>query len=289
MKAVINLSARSPVLPKFPHYGVCILESRHTKGFEMMPSQYEFYEVMLILEGKGWVSHGRVRHPVQKGNLVIVPAQEAYFFTDSDEAPLAMYSLCVAPPEGMRSVFEGVLPQKFSVARNFPLSREVAAHLRAIFFEQSHVRAGGAAAVIGQTLLLLGKLMRRQDSSQEEEKEHSAGAEIHFLVRVRDYIAKLETTFHESETIRAVADRLGMSPRSFTHHFRAVTGVSRHQYVQKLRLRQARYLLTETDESVTSIAFACGFEDLSNFFRAFRLEERMSPSQWREIHKGNGG
>lgn len=285
MKVVINLSAKSPVLPDFPWYGVSMSESRHAKGFTMAQSRFAFWEVMLILDGKGWVINGEVRHPVSKGDLVLVPAGAPYSFKDSDEAPLAILCLCVVPQEGTMPLFEPVLPREFSVLRSFALSREVAMHLRVIFYEQSQVRGGGPAVVIGQTLLLLSKLARRRESvAQEEERDAapSAASEVQLLVRVRDYIDKLETTFHEAETIRSVASRLGMSARSFTHHFRSVTGESRHKYIQTLRLRQARHLLRETDDSITSIAFACGFEDLSNFFRAFRLEEKMSPSQWRE-------
>lgn len=251
----------------------------------MPQSRFDFWEVMLILDGKGWVTSGTVRHPVCKGNLVLVPAGAPYSFEDSPEALLTILCLCMAPQEGTMPIFEPVLPREFSVLRSFSLSREVAMHLQAIFYEQSQVRSGGEAVVIGQTLLLLGKLARRRESVAQEEERDAARltpSEVQFLVRVRDYIDKLETTFHEPGTIRSVASRLGMSPRSFTHHFRSVTGESHQRYVLKLRLRQARYLLRETDDSITSIAFACGFEDLSNFFRAFRREEKMSPSQWRE-------
>ena len=47
MQAIIDLEARRPVLPSFPPYGICILESRHTGEFKMPPSRYDFFEVML--------------------------------------------------------------------------------------------------------------------------------------------------------------------------------------------------------------------------------------------------
>jgi len=50
-------------------------------------------------------------------------------------------------------------------------------------------------------------------------------------------------------------------------------------------MRHERFLLAETDESVTSIAFACGFEDLSKFFRVFRQQEKIAPGLWREKHE----
>ncbi len=284
MKVVINLSAKEPVLPQFPSYGICILESRHLPGFQMPRSRYDFSEVMLILDGEGWVITGDVRHPVCKGDLVIVPAQEPYSFEDNPGSPLAMFCLCIKPQKEQREIFAPVLPTRFAVIRNFGLSREVSSHLRTIFHEQSQVRLGTPSVVIGQTLLLLSKIARRQEPSGEEKTSN----EVELLVRVRDYVAKLETTFHEMETIASAASRLGMSSRSLTHHFRAVTGVSRQQYLQDLRLGEARRLLAESEESITSIAFACGFEDLSNFFRAFRAQEKVSPTQWRKNNAPQG-
>jgi AraC-like DNA-binding protein len=93
--------------------------------------------------------------------------------------------------------------------------------------------------------------------------------------------------FHETETIESISSRLKISARSLTDNFRKITGQSRLQYINKLRLQHARYLLSETDESVASIAFACGFEDLSNFFRIFRSQEAVSPNQWREKRKSS--
>ena len=109
-----------------------------------------------------------------------------------------------------------------------------------------------------------------------------AAREIELIARVRDYVDQLDSCFHESETIEGVSERLGMSPKSLTSYFRQITGLSRHHYIQKLRLEYACRLLESPDQSITSIAFACGFEDLSTFFRAFRLAKKVSPSQWRE-------
>jgi len=283
MKTVINLESESPVLPDFPDYGICILESRHKRGFVMPASRYDFSEVMLILEGRGFVTSGKTRHPVRKQDIITVPAQTPYFYEDDPAAPLAMLCLCLRPPAEYRKVLEPVLPARFQVIRNINLSREVSSHLRTVFFEQSQARRYGTSVVVGQVLLLLSKISRRVLAGPEGKPDPSAH-EIEGIVRVRDYVARLESTFHETETIESVASRLKMSPRSLTHHFRQITGLSRLQHIQQLRLRHARYLLAESNDSVTSIAFACGFEDLSNFFRIFRAEEKISPSEWREKH-----
>lgn len=282
MKTIINLASEVPVLPDFPDWGICILESHHKPGFIMPPSRYNFSEVMLILEGEGYVTHQNIQHPVKRGDIITVPEQTPYFYTDSTRTPLGMLCLCLQALPDYKAILNPVLPVQFKVLRNTNLAREISGHLRSIFYEQSQARDAQVSVIFAQTLLLLAKIMRR---SQRSNNERRSSREIDGIVRVQGYIDSLETSFHEIETIESVADRLKMSARCFTHHFRNITGDSRLRYLQQLRLRHARRLLLDTNDSVTSIAFACGFEDLSNFFRVFRIEEKLSPNQWREKHR----
>ncbi|CAN5393432.1 AraC family transcriptional regulator [soil metagenome] len=279
MQAIIELKAREPVLPKFPPYGISILESRHTEEFTMRPSQYDFSEIMLVLEGNGWIVHGGIRHPLNCGNFVAVPKGDSYFIEDHATNPLAILCLCIRPTGSQEGLWKDVLPQVFAVQRKSPLTREVAGHLRSILFEQSQARTCTEAVVIGQSLLLLSKLRRKAGGLDQVDAKSQREVEV--ASRVRDYAEALTGNFHEAETIEAVSARLEISAKSLTMHFRAITGKSRHEYIKDLRLDHARRLLSETAQSVTSISFACGFEDLSTFFRAFRQRHQISPSQWR--------
>jgi AraC family transcriptional regulator len=53
------------------------------------------------------------------------------------------------------------------------------------------------------------------------------------------------------------------------------------QFLQECRLAAARRLLVATDQSVTSICFAVGFESLGSFSWLFRKRFALFPSQFR--------
>lgn len=55
------------------------------------------------------------------------------------------------------------------------------------------------------------------------------------------------------------------------------------RYLNRLRLIKARHLLRHTDESVTDIAYRCGFGDSNHFSTLFRREFSWSP---RDIRQG---
>ena len=101
------------------------------------------------------------------------------------------------------------------------------------------------------------------------------------LSRMRSYVEDLQDHFFEATNLDAAAMGLGLSRRRFTQLFREVTGSSWLNHVRGLRVAHAKHLLAQTERTVLSIAFECGFEDLSTFYRAFKREVGQSPNQWR--------
>jgi AraC-like DNA-binding protein len=78
---------------------------------------------------------------------------------------------------------------------------------------------------------------------------------------------------------------LGLSRRHFTQLFRDITGQTWLTMLQRHRLAHARRLLIETDRSIASIGYECGFEDLTTFYRVFKKSEGTSPLAWRNRPK----
>jgi AraC family transcriptional regulator len=99
--------------------------------------------------------------------------------------------------------------------------------------------------------------------------------------RVAEVVRYVEGTFEQPHSLLDLAKRAGASPFHFLRVFRKVTGVSPHQMLLRLRLNAAALRLRTTDEPVTDIAYAVGFEDLSNFIRSFRAEFGAPPSRYR--------
>jgi AraC-like DNA-binding protein len=79
-----------------------------------------------------------------------------------------------------------------------------------------------------------------------------------------------------------------LSPYHFLRTFRALTGVTPHQYLLRVRLRNAALRLASDSQSILDVALECGFGDLSTFNHAFRAEFHISPRQYREGARGRG-
>jgi AraC family transcriptional regulator len=78
-----------------------------------------------------------------------------------------------------------------------------------------------------------------------------------------------------------LAQQAGLSSYHFLRMFTSAIGVSPHQYLVRVRLRRAARKLVCPEHSITQIAYAVGFADLSNFVRTFRRAAGMSPRAFR--------
>jgi len=90
--------------------------------------------------------------------------------------------------------------------------------------------------------------------------------------------------FGDKLSLVAVARTVNMSPSGFSRQFKQATGMNFVQYVALARVEEARDLLKNPHARISEIAFAVGFQSLSQFNRAFKQVIGQSPREYRESH-----
>lgn len=82
--------------------------------------------------------------------------------------------------------------------------------------------------------------------------------------------------------VESLAKMLVVSVRQ-VHAMFEPTGTTCHRTITAMRVDEARRLLLQTPERpVTDIAFACGFDSMATFYRAFRKAEEATPGDYRQ-------
>ncbi|MEA3126648.1 MAG: hypothetical protein QOD67_3667 [Caballeronia sp.] len=83
-------------------------------------------------------------------------------------------------------------------------------------------------------------------------------------------------------SIATLAERTGMSERSFVRHYRAQTGITPARAIDQLRLEAARRLLGDTSFPVKRVAARCGFGSEETMRRSFLRSIGVTPQAYRE-------
>ncbi len=82
--------------------------------------------------------------------------------------------------------------------------------------------------------------------------------------------------------VEALAERAGMSPRSFHRHFTAETGMTPGAFVERARVEAARRALEESGEPLARLSHRLGFGHADSLRRVFHRHLSMSPQDYRQ-------
>jgi AraC-like DNA-binding protein len=85
----------------------------------------------------------------------------------------------------------------------------------------------------------------------------------------------------EELSLSKLAKAVNINANHLSEKFKQVTGVNFVEYVARVRFENARDLLRNRNLRISEIAFAVGFQSLSQFNRVFKKLARKSPTQYR--------
>ena len=120
--------------------------------------------------------------------------------------------------------------------------------------------------------------VREGTAAQRVSLQSRHGMRNQHLVRA---IAIMDETIESPISPSLIAEQLGISTRQLERLFgRFLNSTPKHYFMEK-RLHRAQNLLVQTDQSVTEIAMACGFQSTSHFSRVYRAQFGTSPVQQR--------
>lgn len=123
-----------------------------------------------------------------------------------------------------------------------------------------------------ELLLLAVRKMPRYE--QERGKE-----QVSRLKGILEYVA---LHYCGEITLTDCADHVGFNPTYFSRYFSKCMGITFQEYVKKLRIDKAKWLLMTERSPVTEICYQSGFRDVKTFNKLFKKECGMSPREFRK-------
>lgn len=102
------------------------------------------------------------------------------------------------------------------------------------------------------------------------------------IFEIVDYINQ---QYHQPHTIQEISSKFYISPSYFCKTFRDNTGFTFTEYLNNVRIKEARLLLTGSASKVSDIAERVGFESLTHFGRIFKEITGFSPLKYRQMYR----
>ena len=262
------------------------------------------FRISTILHGKTqnrWSAHTHPFHEIfylHSGECTAFIDHQIYLFHEGD---------FVIVPSGTlhRTNYDAAQNKRtiISFARNFIQLGSAAAM---ISFQKEYENPG-VISVPENRRAYVEELLRRLKDENEQPDEFSQEflralltELLLFLIRCHNYKNDhLQITTPQHGEMQDVADyiyehykeNLGLnelsaifhlSPSSLSRKFKQSTGFGIREYLVGIRVQAASRLLLNSEDSVTEIAYACGFNDSNYFGDAFRRVKGVSPTAYRQ-------
>lgn len=94
--------------------------------------------------------------------------------------------------------------------------------------------------------------------------------------------------YAEPNPVSAMVRRSGLAERSFKRRFSAATGYAPIDYVQAIRIEEAKQMLETEDAGIDDISAAVGYEDPTFFRRLFKRHAGVTPAEYRQRNRIRG-
>ena len=120
--------------------------------------------------------------------------------------------------------------------------------------------------------MILVMLSRNLSSTTEEDKENG------FVSEIKNYINE---NFSSNVELSTICKKLGYNSHYVGNTFKKQTGLTFTEYLHKVRIKRACFLLTSTTMSIAQVANEIGYQNITYFYRVFKEKMGVDPKTFR--------
>lgn len=250
--------------------------AKYGGDWHSVPHTHNHVELFYIVGGNGQFLIEDRLYPVNTNHLVIINPNVTHTEVGLNAQPLEYIVLGI---EGVELSINNNSNGQFCILDHFE-SMDITSCLRNILREMELKQPGFEDICQAFMEILIIRLMRSTGLSVPETPQNNVGN--HQCATVRRYI---DQHFKESLTLDQLAEEAHMNKFHLSHAFKREYGISPINYMISRRLEESKYLLAETDLSMSQIAQLLGFSSLSYFSQVFHRTQEITPMEYRHHNK----
>lgn len=237
-----------------------------------LPHTHDFHEMFLVFGGSGMHRRGRERIPLQPGHLVFVEPDDGHCFSTGAQETLEFVNVAV-PKTWLRQLEKLVeLPRDWRSAGtprgHVLLGDDARRELRLLIFRLMDINRDAEALITAW----VRAAHARNRSAVSPDSPPAWLSALHHDLQNPDLLP---------EPIGFWQKRAGRSAEHLARSCRRFYGIPLNELINRARIARVQYLLQTTEEKVTTLAFAVGYNNLAHFYRVFERLIGETPHSWR--------
>ena len=252
--------------------------TEHPKSYYFNPEKGRVlseYQIVYISKGKGlFSSDSTKRTNVKKGQVILLFPGQWHTYRPLKESGWNEYYIGF---EGI--IIDNIATNAFITPDNQILNVGVNEDLVHLFSTAIRVakedKTGAQQYLAGIVVNILGTILSLAQNRNFEAKESAQKIERAKVIMIEN--------IHKDVDIKGIATNLGISYSLFRKAFKEYTGYAPAQYMQELKLRKAKELLAETNDSIKEISYELNFSSYEYFLSFFKKRVGHTPTEYRNL------
>lgn len=230
----------------------------------------ESYLMVLTVEGEGELYYNGSSYTLTPGDLFFIDCRKLHHYHTISSTGWAYNPIHIqgANMDTLYTVFEGFHKPVIHLELHSSFVRKLE-QLWNLTEEDSLYNAIEINQLLTDLISALIKMNHDDEYQQIPEN----------IKKIQLYIRR---HYAEPLTLDALSEHIHLSKYHISHEFKRCCGLSIVEYINGIRINEAKLLLAETSLSVSEIAMSVGFESLNYFYRVFRKQEAITPLQYRK-------
>lgn len=275
-------------------FPLSVYYERHQDAMEF--HRHDFVELVLILSGEGVHTDGVREISLRRGDVCVIPRGVTHRYLRVAEdfslinilfipeaLPISRLDAVLLP--GFKPLLTGCPQDGGRGYLSFHVDEEQFRFLEtlalALAEEHETYAPGNNLVSLGIFMALTGRLARYFSADR-----NVAGFDYGSISKI---IAYLNKNYREDISIAKLCRIGGMSKSSLMRNFKNAAGISPLQYLLRLRLEEAAFLLRSTKKTLGEIAVTTGFNDVNYLSRQFKRAQGLPPALYRKKYNTQSG
>ena len=246
------------------------------------------FEISYVLSGTGTYCVGNENYPIREGDIFVFSSNECHYITEVTSAPINLLTVHFEPCYLFGSSFDSLsshcINLCFTHSEDFHnrIPAAEAGSLQNILLqikdELSNQAQESRLLVKSYLNIFLVSLIRNHNFV--EQSRSFKRKNVH---AIRDAVDYINLHLADPITLSDIAEAVHVSPSYLSSLFKDFFQVSLWNYIISKRIERAMLLLMDKNNQSTilEIALQCGFNNTTNFNRAFRKHTGLTPSKYR--------
>ena len=259
---------------------------------------FQDFKICTVECGRGWLSYGGRRSSLAPGTVyVLFPGHPVSFGPEPADPMEVTFAVVVGEHVAELLADVGLTPESpVAPVGPAPELREIFRALRdrqGAYVPRAHGHLWSLLARVAEATGRASSGAAATAGAAHQPAPRSSKAAADHVSRdpaVSRALAAVRLHLHEPELrVADLAQAAYLGRSQFMARFRREMGCTPGEYVERLRLAEARALLADDDLSVAEVAHRAGFGDPAYFTRRFRRSVGESPTAFRTLSLARGG